>query len=403
MIDVTLGLAFFAGIVSFISPCVLPLVPAYIGYMGGRMTNTVAARMQVGADGVAVAARPSLAMRFNTLLHGLMFVFGFTLVFVLLGVITTAFIQQVGGQNVNLITGILGRVGGVVIIALGLHFMGALPSIFRWLRRPRSESLNLLLVLVLALVTTVIIVWGFIGRLDLWSGEVWRTANGDVAPTVWAPVIAILLTAGFWVWLFIANAFTASTDFLTDTTTSLDTLMYADTRRQMEASQGGLLSSLFMGVVFSAGWTPCIGPIYGAILTMSATTGDVGQAVPLLAAYSLGLGIPFLLAALMLDGAAGFMRKLNRRMRAIKLVSGGFLVLVGLLIASGQLQSISQNLGAQFTEFSILVEECSVGWAQGDITFGQLGECLGGGTSIDQLRELNGGGEAFAPLINEVL
>ncbi len=396
MMDVTLGLAFFAGIVSFISPCVLPLVPAYIGYMGGRMTNNVAAQMQMNADGTAVAAKPSLAVRFNTLLHGLMFVFGFTLVFVLLGVITTAFIQQVGGQNVNLITGILGRVGGVVIIALGLHFMGALPSIFRWVRNPRSESLNLLLTVALALLGTVILVWGFSGRLDLWSADVWHTVNGDIAPTVWAPIVAILLTVGFWVWLFVANAFTAPTAFLNNTTNSLDMLMYADTRRQMDAGQGGLLSSLFMGVVFSAGWTPCIGPIYGAILTMSATTGDVARAVPLLTAYSLGLGIPFLLAALMLDGAAGFMRKLNRRMRAIKLVSGGFLVLIGLLIASGQLQTLSQNLGAQFTEFSIVVEECSVGWAQGDITFGQLGECLSG-TPIEDLRQL-GDGDALVPL-----
>lgn len=390
MVDVTLGLAFFAGIVSFISPCVLPLVPAYIGYMGGRMTNNVAAQMQMGAGGAAVATRPTLSMRFNTLMHGLMFVFGFTLVFVLLGVITTAFIQQVGGQNVNLITGILGRVGGIVIILLGLHFMGVLPSLFAWMRRPRSDALNLALVIGLTLFGLVLIAWGFTGRVDLWNETLWRGRDGGVAPTVWAPILSILLMAGLITWLFIAQAFTAPRDFLNRTTSRLDALMYADTRRQMDAGSGGLLSSLFMGVVFSAGWTPCIGPIYGAILTMSATTGDVTQAVPLLTAYSLGLGIPFLLAALLLDGAAGFVRKLNRRMRTIKLVSGVFLVLIGLLIASGQLQTLSQQLGAQFTDFSIRVEECSVGWAQGDITFGQLGDCLGGGTSIDALRELNG-------------
>lgn len=390
MVDVTLGLAFFAGIVSFISPCVLPLVPAYIGYMGGRMTNNVAAQMQMGAGGAAVATHPTLSMRFNTLMHGLMFVFGFTLVFVLLGVITTAFIQQVGGQNVNLITGILGRVGGIVIILLGLHFMGVLPSLFAWMRRPRSDALNLALVIGLTLFGLVLIAWGVTGRVDLWNETLWRGRDGGVAPTVWAPILSILLMAGLITWLFIAQAFTAPRDFLNRTTSRLDALMYADTRRQMDAGSGGLLSSLFMGVVFSAGWTPCIGPIYGAILTMSATTGDVTQAVPLLTAYSLGLGIPFLLAALLLDGAAGFVRKLNRRMRTIKLVSGVFLVLIGLLIASGQLQTLSQQLGAQFTDFSIRVEECSVGWAQGDITFGQLGDCLGGGTSIDALRELNG-------------
>ncbi|HRL12285.1 MAG TPA: cytochrome c biogenesis protein CcdA [Aggregatilineales bacterium] len=393
MFDISIGLAFFAGIISFVSPCVLPLVPAYIGYMGGRMTTTVAAQVQAGADGAALA-RPSLLMRFNTLLHGLMFVLGFTLVFVLLGVVTTAFIQQFGGQNVNQITNMLGRIGGIVIIAFGLHFMGALQPILNRISAVQSESRARLIALGLLAGGIVLIAWGMTGTLALWDERLWVDFTGQTAQTVWAPMIAIILVAMLAAWMFVSGAFSHPRAFLGRVTGGLNTAFYADTRRQMTGGSAGkagegLLGSLFMGVVFSAGWTPCIGPVYGAILTMSATTGDVSQAIPLLTAYSLGLGIPFLLAAIMLDGAQGVVRRMNRRMRTIKLVSGAFLILIGLAVASGQLQNLSQQLGAEFTDLSIRVEECSIGWIQGEIGFGQLGDCLSGAVEFDALREAN--------------
>ncbi len=97
--------------------------------------------------------------------------------------------------------------------------------------------------------------------------------------------------------------------------------------------------------------------MYGAVLTYSANTGDVLRAAPLLAAYSLGLGVPFLITAFLLDSAQGFLKRLQRRMHTIELVSGAFLIFIGVLVASGQLQSLSQYLNGQYSEFSVNLEE----------------------------------------------
>jgi cytochrome c-type biogenesis protein len=128
--EITLGLAFAAGFISFISPCVLPLVPAYISYMGGRVTNTVAAQAAAGGGTVGT----SMFTRMSTGIHSLFFVFGFSLVFVGIGLLSTSFIQVVGGSNINTATAIIGRAGGIVIIVFGLHFMGALSWVFNQLR-----------------------------------------------------------------------------------------------------------------------------------------------------------------------------------------------------------------------------------------------------------------------------
>src|SRR5450432_1630664 len=103
--QLSFSLALIAGLVSFLSPCVLPLVPAYIGYMGGRVTNTVAAGT---INGSSAALTPSVGSRFSTMLHGLAFVGGFTFVFVALGLLGTAFVSEIGRQNINVITGIIG-------------------------------------------------------------------------------------------------------------------------------------------------------------------------------------------------------------------------------------------------------------------------------------------------------
>src|SRR5664279_4166039 len=111
--QLSFSLALIAGLVSFLSPCVLPLVPAYIGYMGGRVTNTVAAQATGGAT---LTTRPMLGSRFSTMLHGLAFVAGFTFVFVALGLLGTAFVSVIGRQSITTITNIIGRGGGIVII-----------------------------------------------------------------------------------------------------------------------------------------------------------------------------------------------------------------------------------------------------------------------------------------------
>jgi cytochrome c biogenesis protein CcdA/peroxiredoxin len=362
--NLTVGLAFVAGFISFISPCVLPLVPAYIGYMGGRMTNSVSA--QVNAGGGSVALRPSLNMRFGTVLHGVFFVMGFTFVFVLIGLLSTAFIQQVGGRNINLVTGIIGRFGGVLIMFFGLHVMGVLQKLFNRLQANKSLLENPLLSVASGLLGTAFVLWGFTGTLLPPLTTTMATMAGEETHLQWPTIIALALVAVFWLWLFIAGAFTHAAAFWSQQIGSIQTLLYTDTRRQMQARGGqGYGSSALMGVIFSAGWTPCIGPVYGAVLTMAANTGDVGRAGALLAAYSLGLGVPFLLTALLLDGAQGILKKLQRHMHKIELVSGIFLIGIGFLVATGTLQILSQSLAGQYADVSVNLEEQVIGSLSG--------------------------------------
>ncbi len=355
--ETTIGLAFIAGLVSFISPCVLPLVPAYVGYMGGRLTQTVSAQMEIDTKG------PSFSSRFSTFLHGTAFVAGFTLVFVLLGLLITSVVT-------GIFRDIVGRVGGVIIIFFGLHFMGVIPSLFARSRKNTQQVKlddgtiryeggilsNVLFTIVIAIVGGIIILWGF--------GEI----------VIALPVLAVFLLA-----LFIGGAFTTPAAFWIKTISTVENIFYTDTRRTMTAEgKGGLGGSLLMGIVFSAGWTPCIGPIYGSVLTLAANTGDVGQAAPLLVAYSLGLGIPFLLMALLLDGAQGVVRRLQRHMRKIELVSGAILIVIGITVATGGLQTLSSRFAGDFLDLATRTEDCIVGYFAGDVYFNQVGPCLGG-------------------------
>jgi cytochrome c-type biogenesis protein len=366
MMDVSFGIAFLAGLISFLSPCVLPLVPAYISYLGGRMGMTVDA----GMDGVA-AAHQGMSARFGLFLHGAAFVMGFTLVFVLLGVTTTALVQQLGGQNIRGVTDIISRLGGVLIVFFGLHFGGLLSGMFGRVRRLSTDRAYAALVGALTVLGVVVLVWGFSGRLALW-------ARPSFTP-VWPDALALLAASGWIFGLFLGGAFTAPRAFVLAAVGRLDALLYADTRRQFDAdSSSGLGGSLMMGVIFSAGWSPCIGAVYGSILTMSANTGNITSAAVLLAAYSLGLGVPFLVAAFALDGVQGVLRRINRRMKTIKLVSGLLLVLVGLLVMSGELARINAYLQTgQYGEWSVRVEECGIAAAQGTLQT-SLQECLEG-------------------------
>lgn len=348
--EVTFWIALIAGLVSFLSPCVLPLVPAYIGYMGGRMTHVVAAQ----AAGGAVIARPNALHRINTFFHGLAFVAGFTFVFVVIGLLGTAFVAQIGRQNITLVTRIISQVGGVIIILFGLHFMGVLPALIRRALTMTNLLGSPLTSLVFAALGILLIFWAL------------------VEPLLILPVVTIFI-----LWLFLGRAFTAPSSFWNRTLMGLITLLYSDTRRQMELnSNGGLGSSAIMGVVFAAGWTPCIGPIYGSILTLAVTGTNIGGAAGLLAAYSLGLGIPFLATALLLDSASSLLRRLQRHVRKIELVSGAFLVLVGVAVASGRLQDWSQTFATQFADLSYRLEECAIDVTQGEIPLGSYFECV---------------------------
>jgi cytochrome c-type biogenesis protein len=226
--QVTIGLAFLAGLASFLSPCVFSLVPAYIGYLGGR-----------AAGGEATENN-----RFIILSHGVAFVLGFSLVFISLGVASAAL-----GHLLFDLRYILAKVGGIVVIIFGLHMIG----VFR-----------------------------------------------------------------------------------------IPFLEY-DTRVQTAPDRKwGYLSSLMMGVFFSAGWAPCVGPVLGAILTLSLNGGSVTTGVKLLSAYSMGLAIPFLIAAMGVGWVTLMLRKYGKAMHYIEIGMGVILVILGVALFAGVFERFAQ-------------------------------------------------------------
>lgn len=227
--NVTVGLAFLAGLASFLSPCVFSLVPAYVGYLSGR----------------AIAGTEALeTSRWQTFTHGLAFVLGFSVVFVALGVA----VSFIGGFLYDL-RDILAKVGGVVIVVFGLHMTGIL-------RIPFLEY--------------------------------------DLRP-----------------------------------------------ENKMDANRS-YFSSAMMGVFFSAGWSPCVGPVLGAILTMAMQGGSVSDGVRLLSAYSAGLAIPFLLAALGIGWVTTLLRKHRKMMHYVEIAMGVILIIVGVMLFFGVFNLLSR-------------------------------------------------------------
>jgi len=229
----TLGLfvAFAAGLLSFLSPCVLPLVPSYIGFLTGMSLPEMSGRRRV-----AVA-------------HALLFVLGFSLVFVLLGASATAL-----GRALNYYQVWLQRVGGVLIIGFGL-------------------------------------------------------------------VCLDVIKAGF---------------------------LSQERRVQVEQKPVGYLGSALVGMAFGAGWTPCIGPVLGAILGLAATSQDLARGVLLLAVYSAGLAVPFLVAAVALDSFLGWFQRFRRYLPWVMRVTGVLLIFVGGLMVTGEFTRLAGWL-QQFT------------------------------------------------------
>lgn len=231
--NVSIGLAFLAGLASFLSPCVLSLVPAYISYLGGR----------------AAGGEASGQNRWITFTHGFAFVLGFSVVFILFNIIAAA----VGVVLFDLRYW-LAKIGGVIIIIFGLHMIGVF-------RIPFLEY---------------------------------------------------------------------------------DLRIHKQTDNSL-----GYLSSFLMGIFFSAGWSPCVGPTLGLIMTFAVNTGDVLQGTFLGMAYSSGLAIPFLLAALGIGWVTIILRKYAKVMRTTEIVMGVLMILVGLMLIFGVF-----NLLATFAPFA---------------------------------------------------
>ncbi|MBZ0307496.1 MAG: cytochrome c biogenesis protein CcdA, partial [Anaerolineae bacterium] len=352
-VEPTVGLALLAGLVSFISPCVLPLVPAYIGYMSGHATT---------------AAGESGRGKFSTFLHGLFFVLGFTIFFVGFGLLTAAASDWLTQRGIDIPT-IITRLGGVAVILFGLYVMKALDPVFRRgqsFARQMKENTGLAVGFTLIVVVVLLAYY-------YW---VFESLIGAAA--------FFLLTIGLF-YKPISRAKNLS-DMWLNIISSLQTALISDTRKlDMPRRNTGYLGSTGMGIVFAAGWTPCIGPIYGSVLTLATDAAVEGESLVrpgiLLAAYSLGLGVPFLITALALNQTTGLMKSLKRNMRKVEYVSGTLLILIGVLILSGSLEEITRRFGSDGSlgELSVRLETCSVGAAEGRIQLSSWRSCLSDG------------------------
>jgi cytochrome c-type biogenesis protein len=221
--DVSIFAALFAGIISFLSPCVLPLVPPYLVYLAGTSLERLA------------DAEPTPRVRRETFLAAVLFVAGFSTVFVALGAGASAI-----GAMMRFYSNELAIVAGAFIIIMGLHFLGLTP----------------------------------IGFLN-------RQARLDVQKPV------------------------------------------------------GIWGAYVMGLAFALGWTPCIGPILAAILAVAASETTVLKGAGLLAIYSLGLGVPFLIAALAVEPFAAFLLRFRTHLAHMEKLMGGLLVLTGVAFLAG--------------------------------------------------------------------
>jgi cytochrome c-type biogenesis protein len=227
--SIGLALAFSAGLLSFLSPCVLPLIPSYLTFVTG-----------VGLDDLGTVRR-------SAILHALLFVLGFTLIFVALGASATVLGRLLVAYRIWIT-----RAGGALVVLFGLYLLGAI-----------------------------------------------RVAAFD-----------------------------------------------RDRRVHLANKPVGYLGTVLVGVAFGAGWTPCLGPILGAILTYTAATADLARGLPLLLAYSIGLALPFLLAAVAVERFLETVTRLRPYLTRISHISGGVLIVVGLLMMFDYFTTIGVYLQA---------------------------------------------------------
>ncbi len=237
-LQVSIGAAVLAGVISFLSPCVLPLVPPYLCFITGASLEELSRSEE----------RITSQWR-RTLLAALFFVLGFSTVFVALGASASAIGQLLQSHMI-----LLARIAGVAIILMGLNFLGVF-------------------------------------RIGLFKREV---------------------------------------------------------RYHTETRPAGLLGAYGIGLAFAFGWTPCIGPVLAAILSIAASEQDVAKGAGLLAVYSAGLGIPFLLAAAGVGSFVAFQKRFRKHLLTVERIMGGLLVLTGVLFLTGSMQGFSYWLIEQF-------------------------------------------------------
>ncbi len=232
--SISYALAFSAGLLSFLSPCVLPLVPSYVTFITG-----------LGLDDVSASRRTALV-------HGLLFVSGFTLIFLALGATATVL-----GRLLFLHRVWIARAGGSMLIVFGLYLAGL----------PRLRALD------------------------------------------------------------------------------------RERRMHLADKPIGYLGTVFVGIAFGAGWTPCLGPVLGGILAYTSSIADLRRGLLLLLCYALGLGLPFAVSALMVDRFLGWFQRVRVHLGKVNRIAGALLICVGLLMLTGAFTTIAGWLSDQTPEF----------------------------------------------------
>jgi len=313
--NLTLPIAFVAGLLSFASPCVLPLVPAYLGYLSGT----------------AVISRERPTKPLAPFVHAVLFVLGFTAVFVLLGASVTFLGKLLVSYSL-----LLQRVGGVLLVVLGMRLMGV----------HKNRQMWIALSIVAGLITLLFSASDPLPRLEeglLMAAVVLGCAGFALPMQIGLAVAAGLLNFLSSYDTLIPNAIASLLIAAVVYFFSKTDLLYAEKRFELKQDQPvGYLRSLLVGVIFAAGWTPCIGPILAGILLVASTLETVGQGILLLTVYSLGLGIPFLVVGLAFVPFSRALRKANRYLGVISIVSGVLLALMGILIFTGSLGFLAQ-------------------------------------------------------------
>lgn len=336
-------LAFAAGLVSFLSPCVLPLVPAYISYLGART---------IGPGGMALAGGGmTVAARRNVFVNAVFFVLGFSLVFIVLG----ATIGLVGFLLQDLVTGLM-RAGAALLVVFGLRVANVRLSFGRWALVAALAGVVMFIIKVGVppvidmrsvldgLMVFVIVLAGaempstFRLPLSVLAGalNVFASPFGPLSPRgldgLTAEPIRLLAFMAETVLIVLIVLFVSQSD-----------IFYMEKRFEMQRNErGGVFGALLMGAIFGAGWTPCVGPNLAAIFVLGSESRTTLLAALLLAVYSLGLGIPFLGVALAFERFVGWIQRVKRHMNTVTAINGALLVLIGLLLLSGRLATLAQ-------------------------------------------------------------
>src|ERR1700719_1899485 len=281
MSDVSLAGAFLAGLVSFLSPCVLPLVPGYISMLSG-----------IGMEQLRKGELP----RSGLFGSSLAFVAGFSAVFISFGASASAV-----GSFLRQNRGVLAPIAGALILLFGLHLLGLL------------IKLTLRTGLIIGAVLLVLGVVSLLRHAALFAGF------GAISSVSLSLIRFLAPSMARW--------------------------LNRDVRIQSKIGQPGVWSAFLLGFAFAFGWTPCIGPILATVLALAAGSDTVARGMLLLGAYSAGLAVPFLLTALGIGQFLRFYQRFRRYLHGVEMLSGGLLLLVGGLIFVNKLTWLSGKLG----------------------------------------------------------